>query len=84
MRTNNSVMMREGFAPAAVVARTLDKSLSTIHRLVTGGKVKGTRDGKALYIELASLADWYVKERNPTLARAVRALRDKLVKEHAA
>lgn len=83
MRTHNVIMLRAGFAPAAVVARELDKALSTIHRLVKAeAGVVGQRDGRALYIDLASLIAYYRSEKNDELARTVSALRDRLVREY--
>jgi hypothetical protein len=72
MRVNNTVMLAAGMVPASVVARALGKNLSTIHRLAANDFVNYTRDGRALYIEMTTLAVYY-KGNGPMLER-VRAL----------
>lgn len=73
MRVNNVVMLNAGLAPASVVARALGKNLSTVHRLASGEFVKYTRDGRALYIDLASLEAYYTG--NTPMQERVRKLR---------
>lgn len=79
----NPVMIRKGFAPAAEVARKLEKALSTIHHLVEDGKVVGERDGRMLYVSLDSLKKHYDGEDSPTLASIVATYRTELRREFA-
>lgn len=81
MYARNPLMLEKGLGPAADVARALNKSLSTVHRLVGAGKVVGARDGKALYIDLASAERYFIDAANPVMARICSELRGTLVKE---
>jgi hypothetical protein len=81
MYKRNPLMLAKGFAPAAEVGRALNKSLSTIHRLVNEEHVNGARDGKALYVDLESLAAHFDGEQNPILAEAARKLRRAVIDE---
>lgn len=81
MYKRNPLMLAKGLAPAAEVGRTLNKSLSTIHRLFNENKVKGARDGKALYIDLLSLAAYFRGENNAVLAEAAEKLRVSILTE---
>ncbi len=81
MYKRNPLMLAKGFAPAAEVGRALNKSLSTIHRLVNEDRVVGSRDGKALYVDLASLAKHFREDGNVVLAEAAEKLRKTLVAE---
>jgi hypothetical protein len=52
---DNPILLRSGFATARQVATRLNKSLSTIHRMVDAGDLEGTIEGGVLYVTLASL-----------------------------
>lgn len=82
-RRGNRVMLSKGYAPAADVARTLDKTLSTIHRMVEDGRIDGARDGRALYVKLDSLIDFYTHGDLPNeeMATLVRALAKEITAE---
>jgi hypothetical protein len=83
MRVNNVVMLRQGYVPATAVASTLEKSLSTIHRLIDAGYLKQVRDGKARYVLLADLKGYY--KGNKVMLSQIAVLEswaNKLVLEH--
>lgn len=81
MYKRNPIMLKKGLAPAAEVGRAMNKSLSTIHRLFNENKVAGARDGKALYIDLESLAKHFDAEANPILAEEARKYRARILAE---
>jgi len=81
MYKRNPIMLAKGLAPAAEVGRAMNKSLSTIHRLFNETKVKGARDGKALYIDLESLAAYFKSEGNTILADEATAYRKRVLAE---
>lgn len=81
MYAKNPIMLKDGFAPAASTARALNLSLSTIHRMVEDGRVEGTRVGRALYVKLPSLEDYFGSEGNEAMQKAVGKLRSELEKE---
>jgi len=81
MYKRNPLMLAKGLAPAAEVGRALNKSLSTVHRLFNEEKVTGARDGKALYIDLTSLARYFQGEGNTVLAEAAEKLRRDILAE---
>lgn len=81
MYKRNPLMLKKGLAPAAEVGRAINKSLSTIHRLFNEKKVAGARDGKALYIDLESLAKYFASEGNTILADEARKYRAKVLAE---
>lgn len=72
MKSNNQVMFRNNFVPAPEVAKKLRKPLSSVHRLVADGYLRGARDGTALYVDLASLEKYY--QNSPPMLAAVREL----------
>lgn len=69
----NPLLLTQGFAPAAVVARVLSKSVSTVHRMEQDGRISGTRDGRSLYINLFSLLGYY-KDNRPLAAEIERLI----------
>ena len=64
MFARNPLLLRDGYAPAADVARALSKSLSTIHRMVRDQRCAGIKDGPALYVHLDSLISHFRVEGN--------------------
>jgi len=91
MYARNPMMLEKGFGPAAEVAKVLIKSLSTIHRLVNDGHIDGTRDGRALYVDMKSAAAYFRNDGNETMAALCEKKREafiaegkKLMKESAA
>lgn len=64
----NPIMIAAGYAPAKRVAEVLNKSLQTIHRMAGDGDIVGTKEGRVLYILIASLLTFYAD--NPPM-RAV-------------
>jgi len=72
MLTPNPIMLKAGFRPAAEVATFIGKAHSTVHRMVTRGDVEGTRDGRALYVRVASLVAYYESTDNAAMAAAVK------------
>jgi hypothetical protein len=74
VNANNPIIMKEGYAPAVLVAARLNKSLSTVHRMVRSGRVEGANDGRALYVKVASLVSYYEASENTPLIDASRAL----------
>ncbi len=81
MFSRNPIMLKGGLAPATDVAEALGKSLSTIHRMVADGRVDGSRDGRALYINLTSLEAYYAADDNPAMAAIAAKLRVAVIKE---
>jgi DNA-binding IclR family transcriptional regulator len=77
-------MVERGYAPAAHVAAALEKALSTVHRMVENNIVDGVRDGKSLYVSLASLESHYRLEHNKPMVDAVLALAKRLREEAGA
>lgn len=75
MFSRNPLLLRDGFAPAADVARCLSKSLSTVHRMVTSERAEGVRDGAALYVKLDPLIALYTEEGNQAMADELRRLK---------
>lgn len=81
MFSKNPHMLREGYAPAATVARTLGLALSTVHRMSENGHVECTRVGRALYIKLDSLANYFEGDANEPLQQQVEKLKKEMNKE---
>lgn len=81
----NRAMLLRGYASAADVARALDKTLSTIHRMVDDGRIEGARDGRLLYIKLDALHAFYMnsEQPNPTMAALVMQLKKDIAKSLA-
>ena len=69
MHRPNTIMLDAGYVPAADVARVLHKAVSTVHRMAEEQRIEGTRDGRALYISLASLRDCYAD--NPAILAVI-------------
>ncbi len=63
--------MRKGFAPAKDVADATGKHLTTIHRLAAADAFEHVRDGRALYVNLASVITYFKGADLPMLADAV-------------
>ncbi len=59
MKQQNSAMLKDGFAPAAEVARCLGAAITTVHRWVEKNEVSGKRLGRYWYVLLSSLAAKY-------------------------
>lgn len=74
MNVNNPLIMKDGYAPAVLVAHRLNKSLSTIHRMVRSGRVEGANDGRALYVKVSSLVTYYEDSDNPSMTVIAKAL----------
>ena len=79
--TRNPIMLTRGLAPAAELARRLSKGLTTIHSYVRDEKVRGERDGRMLYVDLASLEKFFRGEDNTAMADAVVKYRAELAAE---
>lgn len=75
MYSRNLIMLRDGYAPAADVARALSKSLSTIHRMVEHKRCKGAKDGRALYIHVDSLVAHFKAEQNDAMVKELLAMK---------
>jgi len=67
----NPIMLQAGYLPAALVARVLHKAVSTIHRMVSSGRVAGVRDGVALYVQGASLEAYFAAQHNHAMVEQV-------------
>lgn len=77
MFSRNPHLLSAGYAPAADIARTLCKSLSTVHRMVEDGRAEGVRDGRALYVKLDTLIARFRDEGNtPLMQQLVKLKKD--------
>lgn len=81
MFSRNAFMLRDGYAPAADVARALSKALTTIHRMVNDERCTGARDGNALYVKLDTLVAYFQKTGNISLAIQTQKLQAKFLAE---
>lgn len=70
-RSEKQVMAEGGWVPANDAAQALGVELSTVHRRVQGGKLKGQRVGSRLYVSGAELLAGVV---GSPLERQVRAV----------
>lgn len=84
MFSRNPLLLRDGYAPAADVARTLQKSLSTVHRMVRDERCDGVKDGAALYVRLDSIIALYRAEENESMALELEKLKAAFVLESRA
>ncbi len=69
----NPIMTAAGYAPAKRVAEVLNKSLQTIHRMVDDGDITGTKEGRVLYVLIASVVSFYAD--NAPMRAAAETLR---------
>jgi hypothetical protein len=51
-RTHRHLMWEHGYVPAQVVADSIGRALSTVHRWFRAGKVEGVRSDKRLFVKL--------------------------------
>ena len=75
MFSKNPIMLKDGYSPASTVAKSLNLALSTVHRMVEDGRIEGTRVGRALYVKLKSLEDYFAGDGNETMRAEVEKLR---------
>jgi hypothetical protein len=69
METQNEIMRKAGCIPAAEAATACGYTqISTIHRMIARGRVKGTRVGRAWYVNVKSLLNAF-KDAEPIRAR---------------
>jgi hypothetical protein len=81
MLARNPFLLRDGYGPAADVARTIHKAVSTVHRMVEDKRCDGVRDGVALYIHLDSLISYFREAGNASLADEIVKLKAKYALE---
>ena len=81
MKARNHLIMRKGYAPAHDVATATTKALSTIHRLADAGAFEVLRDGRALYVKLASAEAYFRAEGVAPLGDAIAKLARTVAKE---
>jgi hypothetical protein len=70
---HTKIMLASGYVPAQQAADAVGRSLSTIHRWATEGKVDSARSGVRLFISINSLGK--VFEDNEVMTERVEALR---------
>lgn len=68
----NPIMIQAGYVPAARVAEVLNKAVSTVHRMVADGRIEGARDGRALYVSVKSLENYFKSSDNAAMIEAIR------------
>lgn len=74
MANLNRVLVKQGYAPIAIVAEALSKHRTTIHRMALQELFKSQLDGHACYIELSSLKSHYMNQNNKPMVEAIEAL----------
>lgn len=79
MKAHNIQILKKGYAPAQSVANATGKHLTTIHRWADTGVLESVRDGRVLYVKLASCAAYFRRAGLDMIAVNV----DRLAKEVA-
>ncbi len=78
MNPRNAAMLRKGYAPAADVAAAMGRNLSTIHRWVNAEEVAFEREGRWLYIDVASVEKSPHVGNNAILKAELKKLRERI------
>jgi len=81
MYGRNMAMLLSGYAPSKDLAKALNKSNPTIHNMVEDGRFLGARDGRALYVLISSVIDYYEKSGARSIAERMLALQVRLTEE---
>ena len=76
-QTQAQIMEADGFLKACTAAELVGVNIATVYRMVEDGRVKGSRIGRAWYVDGRSLALHYV-EAPPIFDRIKGALPEKV------
>ena len=76
--TANPALLASGYAPSVLVAKAIHRDLSTVHRMIDEGVIVALRDGRNVYVSLASLEHYFRDKENHIMVQEVRTLASQL------
>lgn len=80
----DTLMRQQGYALAPEIGEILSKPASTVRNWAEADHFLSTRVGGRIFIDLESMAKWFESEENVVYAQALRAFRERVIREAAA